>query len=605
MHSISHIRILCTCLSIAVFAQCSAAQSIRPASNRLDAIVSYPLVIAIVADNERDLRSGVTTKLDDGRELESIAHWVGISPQNSAQGWTSSKGIWTATSYESIIKFPLNRRPIGSWFIRIPMPIDAVGQGLWIQGERYELNWLPDPERTILEAVNQTEDRNLDSFWTLHLPDDALQDRAIQAAIDQYHHDPFQNWRARLLTDGLNPDRARARDTSMSTDFSLEALDLELSMDTPGADLLRELARQHEARWQIILGRIWLLDTDVAYRLKSQLMRTARFGPRILPVWAGDTTELERLAHDLLSPFIDDRTRVLRANAWLDVQPRALAWITDDQGQIEAETERFIPTITTLSLPQSPGASLFRIDTPSNLGSSSPELSTISPYLATPLTIPIDPIDLAPSNPALETQSIRIRTGRWNATREVIASPTPARAPYVRIGPLLNDWTMDELLSNRPLAGALPSLNQSAVGILRRTATPTRDHPTAGWQLFIELTSSNPHSPNELLTLWIGPYTNPYAVWKIGPDGQVTFDAGSRPNIGIPHLQTRTLNDRWVAMIDLPRGAFDEHQVLQLGIERIDANNYHTAWPRRMIPDQPEPGRLSIEADNFDHLRPN
>lgn len=595
-------RFLIVSICVATLIEGAFAQSIRPASDRLDAIVSYPLVIAVLPDNERDLRSGVTTKLDDGRILTSLAYWVGISPDRAQSGWTASPGIWTASPYATIAKVALAQRPIGAWFIRVPLPIDAVGQGLWIDGERYELNWLPDPERVSLEAGKHTQGNDLDSFWSFHLHSDALSDPAVQTAIDQYHRDPLQNWRARLLVDGLHPDRARARDTATSIDQSLDALDLELSMDTPGADLLRELARLSEARWQIILGRIWLIDPDVAHRLKSQLMRTARFDDRILPVWASDTTEVARLAHDLLSPYIDDRTRVLRANAWLDAQPRALAWITDDQGQIEAETGRFLPTITALSMPQSPGASLLRVDAPTGIAGTSPELATLSPDIATPITIPIDPIELAPSNPVLESQPIRVRTGRWSTTRQAIASPTPARAPYVRIGPLLNDWTMDSLVNNRPLSGATPLPSRTAVGILRRTAPPSRSNPTTGWQLYFELTTPDPHSPNESLTLWTGPYTAPAAVWTITPDGRVVFDSGSRPNIGIPRVQTRIMGDRWVAMIDLPTGAFDEDDILQLGLERTDANNAHTAWPRRMIPDQPEPGRLSIRADNFDQL---
>jgi hypothetical protein len=592
-------------LVLALCAHPAIAQSIRPVADRLDAIVSYPLVIAIAADDERDLRSPVETKLDDGRVMRSTPYWVGISPQYTQPGWTSAPGVWTATTYESISKLSLTQRPVGAWFINIQLPIDAVGQGLWIDATRYELNWLPDPERTSLEVSSQSEKKDLESFWALKLPSDARNDPAIQSAIDQYHHNPLENWRALLLTNGLDPALTRTREPGSGTDQSLESLDLELSMDTPGADLLRTLARQNEARWQIILGRIWLIDPDAAVRLKTQLMRTARFGDRTLPLWEWDSARLAQLAHDLLSPFVDDRTRVLRANAWLETRPRALAWIIDDQGQIEVDSGRFIATLGTLSLPQSPGTSLLRVDAPARSGSTSPELATLSPYRSTPINITIDPIELAPSNPTLETQPVRIRTGRWSATRQVIASPTPARPPYVRIGPLLNDWTMRSLLTNRPLENATTPIASSAAGILRRVAPPSRTDQTVHWQLYFELTSSNLQSPNESLTLWVGPYTNPFAVWTLRPNGQVEFLRGSRLSIGLPMLTTRILDDRWVAMIDLPSGVFDEDQILQLGIERTDARGVHTAWPRRMIPDQPEPGRLTIEGNRFDGLNPN
>ena len=589
---------------ISCFASSVFAQSIRPTSDRIDAIVSYPIVLAIHADDPREFRKGVTTKLDDGRTFVSPVFWVGITPTATLPSWTKSPGIWTATEYESISQIEANNRPIGAWFIRIPIPIDAVGQGLWFGDQRYELNWLSDPERTMLEArVNPNNPNDtIDSFWKLHLANDALSDPAIETAIDQYHHDPFQNWRARLLTDGLNPDRSRVRDSGIDTQTTqtqtYDALDLQLSLNTPGADLLGEIARLHEARWQIILGRIWLIDRNVAYRLKSQLMTTARFGNRILPVWSSDTTELSRLAHDLLSPYVDDETRVLRANAWLETQPRALAWIGDDQGTIEASTSRFLPTITALSLPQSPGSTMFSVDAPS----AATELEAIPPNITTPIVVAIDPIEITPTTPVLRTAPISVRAGRWSSILEVIASPTPVRAPFVRLGPLLNDWTMDALINDRPFAGAATSPLVSTVGILRKTSPPSRINQTSGWNLYLESTSPDPASTLESITLWIGPFGDAYASWIITPDGQVEFASGSRPSIGIPRVQTRLTRNRWIAMIDLPVGVFDEDDILQLGIERMDANGTHTAWPRRMIPDQTEPGRLSLRGDNFDQL---
>lgn len=584
-------------LSFFVFTSWAHAQAVRPVSDRLDAIVSYPLIIPIIAENERSLRNGVTTKLDDGRVLNSIAYWVGISPQLTLPGWTTSQGTWTATEYSTISKLPLNRRPLGTWFIKVPLPIDAVGQGLWFEGQRYELNWLSDPQRTHLEADTNTHAQAmthpLSELWALSLSSEALDDRAVQAVIDQYRHNPFRNWHARLLVDGLNPNQSNSAQ-------SLDAIELELSMDTPSTDLLRSLAHQHEARWQIILGRIWLIDPALAHRLKARLISTARFGNRILPIWTSDSNDLSRLAHDLLSPFVDDHTRTLRANAWLENQPRALAWITDDQGQIEVGTDRFIPTLSVLAIPSAPGASLFRIDTSSH----TPELSTIAEFVATQITIPIDPIKISPSNPTLQTRRVRVRTGRWKSQQEVIASPTPALAPYVRIGPMLNDWTMDALLTNRPLSRAAPHLVRSSVGLLRRSAIPSRTDPTSGWELYFEFASPDPQSEHELFTLWVGPYTNPFAVWTITPDGRVDLESGSRLSLGLPKVKARILDRRWIVTIELPTGAFDEDQLLQLGLERVDADKVHTAWPRRMIPDQPEPGRLSIDASNFDQLHP-
>lgn len=578
----------------------ASAQSVRPIAQRLDAIVSYPLVVAISADDERDLRRPVTTRLDDGRTFATEPYWVGITPRPALPAWTTPAGIWTATAYDAITALPASQRPTGSWFILIPLPVDAVGQGLWFGQHRYELNWLPDPERSLLEADTPESTRRFDAFWSMRLDPDALADPAIQAAIDQYHHDPFQNWRARLLTDGLHPDRSRARETGTTgMDDRLDSLELELSMDNPGADLLRALARQQEARWQIILGRVWLIDPSVASRLKSQLMRTARFGERTLPLWSSDTTDISRLAYDLLSPFVNDETRVLRAGAWLETQPRALAWVHDDQGEIEAGTGRLLPTLSVIALPQTPGVSLLRVEATDP----APTLATLDPAMATEIDVPLDPVPILSTSSIIETRSAELTIARWSTSLDIIASPIPARAPYVRIGPLLNDWTMNALVTARPSEGAQCAPRRSTVAMLRKVTAPSRIDPTDSWQLYAECTSPDPSSENESLTIWVGPSRFPFAVWSISPAGRVTRIGGDKATIAAPVVQTRILDDRWVATIDLPPGVFDDDAQLQLGLERTDADGIHSAWPRRMVPGQPEPGRLIIEGDRFDQLR--
>jgi len=588
---------LCVCFGLSI----AHAQNTRPANDRLDAIVSYPLIIPVVTDNEFSLRKPVITKLDDGRTMESIAFWIGVSPKPTKQHWTRPSGIWTASDYQSIYRIKPERRPLGTWFIRINLPIDAVGQGLWFGDQRYELNWLSDPERTTLEAKDQTSKQALDAFWKLGLDQSALNDPAVKYAIDQYTQNPFEHWRAQLLVNGLDPHLS-PYNKAQSENKQLESLELELAIHTPGSDLLAHIARQNKAKWQIILGRIWLIDPQVARRLKAQMMTTARFGNRTLPLWNNDSNALDRLAQDLLSPFVDDQTRVLRANAWLESLPRALAWVTDDQGTIEDQTNAFIPTITAISLPQTPGTSLFRIDSPSSRQLDA-ELTTLPPHIAMPINTSVSPIPISPTNPSLESTRLLIRTGRWSTSTQVIASLTPANPPYIRIGPLLNDWTMDSLLNHRPFKGAAPLPARSAVGMLRKSVPPSRDQQAVGWQLYFELASSNPTSPLEELNIWIGPYTAPLATWTITPQGQVTLDAGSNLNIGIPTVKTLVFNDRWVVTIDLPPSAIDHDLIVQLGIERTDADGNHTAWPRRMIPDQTEPGRLAIKLNQFDGFK--
>ena len=587
-------------LVIVIAAGQGLGQSVRPLTDRLDAIVSYPLVLAVRADDERDLRGGVTTRLDDGRSFTSPAFWVGITGYASLPSWTSGRGRWEAIAYEDIRGTARAQRPAGSWFITVPLPIDAVGQGLWFGQERYELNWLPDPERSLLEADSVRTTRDFGLFWSRRLDDDALRDPAVRAGIEQFRRDPFQNWRARLLLDGLDPSRTRARETLAGVPDALEALKRDLASSTPADELLNTIARQHEARWQIILGRIWLIDQETADRLKMALMRTARFDDRILPLWSADSTGLSRLAHDLLSPFVDDETRVLRAKGWLESQSRALSWVIDDQGRMEAGTDRLLPTLGVVSLPGSPGDSLLRIDTLLD----TPDLQTVPPERLHRVRVPIEPRPVDPSSPMMETTPVTLRIGRWSGSHDLLASRVPAQAPFVRIGPLLSDWTMVSLMSNRPLQHAAPPSDRATVGLLHRAATPDRDDPFSGWQLYMECAAPQPGRAGDALTVWIGSRGFPIAAWRITPDGLVETVASSGSGlVPQPSVETRILEDRWVAQLTLPDSVFDEHAELVLGIERTDADGVHSAWPRRMIPGQAEPGRLIIEPDRYDALR--
>ncbi len=596
---ISLITVLSTLI---LFSGLLCAQPIRPVTDRLDAIVAYPLVLAVQVEDERDLARGVTTRLDDGRTFVSTPYWVGLVPHSSLPAWISSAGRWEATTYEQTRSTPIAQRPPGSWFIAVPLPIDAVGQGLWFDQTRYELNWLPDPERSLLEADSAQRTRDFGAFWALRLDEYIIQDPAVQSAIDQYRRDPFQNWRARLLIDGLDPSRTRARETQANSSNTLELIEKQSRAN----EVLTSIARQQEARWQIILGRIWLIDPATATRMKQVLMRTARFSSRsegrshtrTLPLWTGDANGLARLAHDLLSPFVDDQTRVLRAKAWLVAQPRMLSWIIDDQGQLEAGTERLLPTLGVISLPSTPGESLLRID----MGADAPLLSTVPPDQLHRVQVPIDNVVVDPASPMIETVPVTLHLAQRNARHELIASAVPARAPFIRIGPMLNDWTMSSLMNDRPLESASPDPTRATLGILRSARKPGRNNPRAGWQLYIECASLDPTRSGDTLTIWVGPFQQPIAAWRISPDGRTETIAGNT-TIVPTSVETSVLSDRWIAQITLPQDAFDELGQLMLGLERDDADSVHSAWPRRMFPGQSQPGRIIITPDRFDQLR--
>ena len=86
--------IRCVLLILLSLAPMLRAQPIKPVVDRLDAIVSYPLVLPLTVKDEDDLRRGVTTRLDDGRTFVSTPFWVGLTRYQTLPSWTTSAGRW-------------------------------------------------------------------------------------------------------------------------------------------------------------------------------------------------------------------------------------------------------------------------------------------------------------------------------------------------------------------------------------------------------------------------------------------------------------------------------------------------------------------------------
>ena len=203
----------------------------------------------------------------------------------------------------------------------------------------------------------------------------------------------------------------------------------------------------------------------------------------------------------------------------------------------------------------------------------------------------------------LETRPITVGIGRWSVQHQPIVSRIPARAPYVRIGPLLADWTMSALVNNRPMEQASLPGNRATVGMLRRISKPGRLNTRLGWQLYLECALADGDIEAEEVCIYVGPRGQPAAAWRITADGQISNAAGAGQYGDVADVQTRVLSDRWILQVTLPEHVFNENGNLMLGITRTDGEGVHSAWPRRMIPGQDEPGRLIITPTEFDELR--
>lgn len=538
-----------------------AAAQVRPAVERIDAMVGRPLVLP-VAVGERGPRV-TRVALDDGHE-PAVRYF-----RVEATGWTDAGWIGLVPRYRATPAERAGAGP-GGWFALIAMPLEAVSQGLWFGSERFEVNWLPDPERAALEAEGRP-------LWQSPVPEEARSAPEVAAALRALAGDPFQAWRARLVRDGLAPTGGDDRTGPEGTDLAGLREDLATA---DGDRFLAELARHHEARWQLILGRMALIDPGAAERMRRRLGGVVRVDGRWLPMWAPDAPDLRALQLDLLSPWVDDETRVLRALGWLDFRPRALAWVIDDAGDAGPDESRLTATLGVLSLPARPAPLLVEVG--GNFGA--PSLDTAPSHESMTVRAGVPVVDRHADG--LRTTAIPLRVGSSPATVAGIAAVPRALPPGVRIGPLLRAWTMGALLALDPALEAVPP--HAATGVLRRGAD-ARGGPGEGWSLYLECRA--PAGAADAVTVWVGPYGVPRGVWRIGRDGSVHRLFGFSDLARVTVVPTA---DGWALDAVLPASAVDDDGVLRLGLTR-ELDGVRTSWPRRMTPGQDEPGRLPVD----------
>jgi len=565
------------------------AQSVRPLSDRIDAIVAHPLVLPITVEDPKTIRTDLRVRLDDGRPVEAEAYFVWASSSGSTTGWTRGTPLWHLLTTDQFIKSP----PVssGTWIAMIDLPIDAVGQGIWFDETRYEPNWLPSPMRVILE----TSSRAHDGFWEPALNESRQSSPYIRDAITNLRADPFNRWRARLMTQGFSPDIS-ASTNPVTTDRDLTAIHTEL-LQSDASHVLDNIADHFAARWQIILGRIWLIDPTVAHRLKHQLSRTASVddqNKQIIPLWTNDTAQLTALAHDLLSPFVDDELRVERVDAWLDSQPSSMSWIIDDTGHPTRKPFNLAPQIGLLGLPDQSSESTSGLVRIQSLGVA-PQVLTLSQGVMTQTTL------VVPTNPirnyaqVREAREINVQIGRQRSTLKAASNIPLASPPGVLVGPLLSDWTLDAFGSRQSGLGALPPSNQRVAGMVHRIADINESDPRTGWRLYLECAiDPDANLADSSIQIWIGPMGSTRVSLTISRNLGL-LESSSDPDIPAdPSFTSIIAGDRWIIEVRIPPQAISTDGFLILGLERTDQDS-HTSWPRRMMPWQTEPGRFAID----------
>jgi hypothetical protein len=559
----------------------ASKSSVRPLESRVDAILGRTLVIPVSVSGPVDARAGVVARLEDGRRPECGLYWVCAASGSEVTGWLPEAGAWSATRFND------ERRPSerGFWALVIDMPLDSVGQGVWVGDTRIVINWLPDPGS--LEGG--------DEVWgpPLGAPSEGLLRMAQPQA-----RSPLTRWRYHLITTGLRPD-ARA------------PLEQDISEPSAGAGdvfpdpVIEALARQTESRWQVGLASLWLADPDLAHRLRRRLVAAVDFGGGVVaPAWPTDEDGLRTLLSDLTNSRLSAARKAERTLNWITSQPEAVAWVIDDAGLRDGVSSATVSTCGIANLTERATLCWPSMGTWTGGDSLTPLESLGVARLGVAPPGWDEPGARGPGRPRL--LPITLHAGSWSTQCAVVQGKLPSAPPGVRLEPMALDWTMRSFLAGEPGPEMMPERPWATAALLYRDAPPletARERGTACWWVYVECRVPKGQEVSaERVRVWIGPTATPVSVVRISASGSVIDErAGMQGRRGeIVGGKVVREEDRWVARVPLPDNITDPDGALRIAIERTDAAGRRSTFPRPQLPWQGEPGRILIDTSTWD-----
>lgn len=410
----------------------------------------------------------------------------------------------------------------------------------------------------------------------------------LLAALEPARSQPWSLWRARLASPGLGPIGA----APVRGDSTGSARD----------SIVTRLGEQHASVWSVAIQRLAAADRDVARRLAIRLGGAVNFGDGVWapvwPAWPGPASADDGLAllrEDLLSDDLPTRDRAARAAAWIDTLPTGAAWVIDDAGESDSVTGSAIATLALANLTDQPAAaSVAAIGDRGESEGAPLEMLTIGPMSVARVRVNAG-ADRQRDQPAraLEGEGrLVVRVGTWRGQVSVLNRPVAARPPGVRIGPLVRDLDMGQIVAAAESAGAvsvrLPAADRVTVAVLQRDATASG---RSRWVLYAECSRPGPAdtaSSADSLVVALG-QTGGGFVWRVKADGNVEVIRGGKPEGGAgPTVRVGDLDGRWRCWLPIPESAIEQNRWLRIALTReivsSDGELERTSWPRPVEP---------------------
>lgn len=472
----------------------------------------------------------------------------------STGGWEPEARAWTAAPMSVPDRKGRVSRPAiahtdaGFWAVLTEAPADLERPVVSVNGRAAPIVWL-DPPPPVTGAGRPVRPVAPASAW-----------RDLGERLRPLSLDPEQRWRVRLLLDRVSSD--------------------ELWADAPpGAfddPMIETLAVREEECWRCAIEELRRVDPVLSSDLLHALTAVTLLPNGVLvPAWPLDNVGVRRLLRALLDPAETRSRKAEYARAWLAAAPDAVAWVIDDAD----------PRGPTLGVAELSGrranVGLLFSAVPAPVMRSIVAHESISARL--PLPTSEEPLDLS---------KIEIRAENWTGRLSVLTSAAAIRPPGLLTGPFFRAATHASWLSGR----AVP-----AAGALATSAMIQPGGAPGAWQVFIQAAAPpSDHTGADRVILWIGPFGDPGAV--------ITIDRGeastSARRGGTPEaidVRFGSTDAGWTALVDIPDDAISERSILLIGMERT-LGPQRASWPRAVLPEQVEPGRLAVDLSTWGSL---
>lgn len=533
---------------------------------RWDVIPGRTLVVPL--DETWKSESGtLTARFDDGTPVEARVFLVtvrvsggGAEVTERERSWLSPSGAWSAAP----IKEAGEDR--GTRVLVIRMPEEARGESIRVGGRVFDLNWLPGREE--LEDLVEPVHREI---WRPTVGGEGAVSPMLGALSWPESQSPLTRWRHRMLVDGLRPTREDARDVmgEIVAPRGRPGRANEAIVRRFEDRVIESLARQNEERWRIGLARVWMDDPDLGWRLKKRLTAVVDFGNGVVaPAWPTDHAALDRLLAAMLDKTLSASAVRDRVEGFLLDQPKAVAWVSDDAGTLDAVSGAGVAVVGVANLTEKAVVATAE-------GGTAVERAMV----------PVPGMSARWVTAVAGGAVVGVRVGEWRGEVPVLSGRVGMVPPGLTLGPLVADAGMESWMGGVSREPAL-----TTAGVMSRSGEDV--------ELYVECRGSKENGPVEkdVVRVWLGPASAPISVLRIDGTGQVSDEARRVDLVQTPR-DVRVIRgvDRWSFRLTLPSRAVEKDGTLRIALTRVDATGKRSAWPRALLPWQDEPGRVAVD----------